>query len=43
MGHQDLTCNNTSVSEIKVSFGVPMGCTSPKTVRPGIFPCTLYI
>ena len=32
-----------SVSEIKVLFGAPTGCTSPKTVRPGIFPCTLNI
>ena len=32
-----------SVSEIKVLFGAPTGCTSPKTVRPGISPCTLIV
>ena len=32
-----------SVSEIKVLFGAPTGCTSPKTVRPGISPCTFFI
>ena len=31
-----------SVSEIYVLFGAPTGCTSPKTVRPGISPCTLF-
>ena len=37
------TFNTCAVSEIKVIFGVPTGCTSPKTVRPGISPCTLCI
>ena len=32
-----------AVSEIKVIFGAPTGCTSPKTVRPEISPCTLCI
>ena len=32
-----------SVSEIKVLFGAHTGCTSPKIVHPGIFPCTLLI
>ena len=31
------------MSEIKVLFGAPTGCTSPKNVRPGISPCTLCI
>ena len=32
-----------SVSEIKVLFCAPTGCTPPKTVHPGISPCTLLI
>ena len=32
-----------SVSEIKVLFSAPTGCTSPETVRPEISPYTLFI
>ena len=32
-----------AVSEIKVLFGAPRGCISPKTVQPGISTCTLFI
>ena len=30
------------MSEIKVIFGAPTGCTSPKTVRPGISPKSVH-
>ena len=36
-------CVCVSVSEIKVLFCAFTGCTSPKTVHPEIFACTLSI
>ena len=32
-----------AVSEIKVLFSAPTGCTSPEAARPEISPCTLFI
>ena len=35
--------NRKTVSEIKVLFCAPTGCTSLKTVHPGFSPCTLLL
>ena len=36
-------CVLFAVSEIKVLFSVPTGCTSAESVHLGISPCTLFI